>query len=91
MRILVLLLAIGIGYYLYEVYSVRKKYREGLEKRGFIKVYICFDDGGYIKGYITKAQYRGFSNIKDIVIKPLNPNGGDKKVQRNRVFYIEVM
>jgi hypothetical protein len=87
------LISLLLGFLSYYVYKYRKikKYWKDLEERGYLKIYICFDDGGYIKGYVTVAQFRNFQNSRELVVKPLNPEGGEQRIQREKVYYIRVM
>lgn len=77
--------------YVVRRYRINKAYRRDLESRGFIEVYICFVDGGYVKGYITKAQFRSFDRLNSLEVKPLNPERGNKILQRSNVLYMRVV
>ncbi len=87
---LVIFLLGFLAYYIYEKKKI-KEYQKDLEDRGYLKIYICFDDGGYLKGYVTIAQFRNFERAIELVVKPLNPEGGEQRILKENVYYIRVM
>lgn len=88
--VIILILLMVLSYFIYKHIKI-KEYQKELEERGYIKIYICFDDGGYTKGFITTAQFRNFDRSRDILVKPLNPEGGEQRILREKVYYIRVM
>lgn len=69
------------------------EYQENLKRIGYLKVYICLDDGGYRKGFITKAQYRLFNdtvhNKVKLNVKSLHPEKEEIILYSDNIFYIE--
>lgn len=81
-----------VGYKLYKRNKARKEFENELYERGYMKVKAVLNDGDFITGFITEAQYRamyrGLPGLQKLNFKHFKK--GEVIVMTKDIFYLEV-